>query len=201
LTAGDDADDDGFDMASLSAHKIHGPMGVGALYIRNGTDIVPLLHGGGHEREMRSGTLAVHNIVGFGKAAEMAAVSLLKDMPRLNACVDSLASDMSFRLEARRNGHPTVRLPNIYSGTIPGLDGSLACGLLCTKYGICVSAGSACGTKKRRSHVLAAMGKPESDVASTLRVSVSRYTRNEDMSMLVSRLQAVMLEQKKRSLI
>ena len=196
-----DVDEDGFDMASMSAHKIHGPMGVGALYARKGTDLEPFLHGGGQESGMRSGTLAVHDIVGFGKAAEMALVSLKKDMPRVSECVEALAADMAYRLKARRNGHPTDRLPNVLSVTLPGFDASLSCGILCTRYGICVSSGSACGTRGRRSHVLEAMGRQAHEVASTLRVSLSRFSRKEDMGMLVSRLQAVAAEAKKRSLV
>ena len=195
-----DVDDVGFDMVSISAHKIHGPMGTGALYVRKGTPIEPLLHGGGHENGMRSGTHSVHNIVGFGKAVEMAETAIKKDMPRLYQVIDSAAGDMALRLGAQRNGHPTVRLPNILNVTIPGFDASLACGLLCSKYGICVSSGAACHTRSRTSNVLEAMGK-KNVVGSTLRISLSKYNNENEVRMLTSRLQAVVVEAKNRSLI
>ena len=195
-----DVDDIGFDMVSISAHKIHGPMGIGALYIRKGTSVEPLMHGGGQEGGMRSGTHSVHNIVGFGKAVELAETAIKKDMSRLYKVIDSAAGDMALRLGAQRNGHPTLRLPNILNVTIPGFDASLACGILCTKYGICVSSGAACHTKIRGSHVLEAMGK-KNVVGSTLRISLSRYNTENEVRMLTSRLQAVMVEAKSRSLI
>jgi len=195
-----DVDDMGFDMASLSAHKIHGPMGVGALYVRRGTPLEPLMHGGGQERGMRSGTLAVHQIVGFGKAVEIAGVSIKRDMPGIFEIVEATAKDMALSLNARRNGHPTQRLPNILNVTIPGLDMSLACGLLSSKYGICVSSGSACHTRSRMSHVLWAMGR-KSETHSALRISLSKYNTREDMMMLISRLQAVLMEKSKRDLL
>lgn len=195
-----DVDDMGADMVSVSAHKIHGPMGVGALYVRKGTQLEPLIHGGGQESGMRSGTLAVHQVVGFGKAAQMADESVLKDMRRVFGMVDRMALDMASRVGASRNGHPEVRLPHILSATVPGLDVGLACGLLCFKYGICASSGAACHTRARTSHVLEAMGKGR-DAGSTLRISMSRFTRDGDPSMLVSRLQAVLVEAKQKALI
>lgn len=195
-----DVEDDGIDMASVSAHKIHGPMGIGALYVKNGIALNPLHHGGGHERGMRSGTLAVHDIVGFGKAAELAAVSLKADMPRLREDTEFLASDMATRLGAKVNGHAKNRLPNIVNVTLPGMEASLICGLMCTKYGICVSSGSACSTASRESHVLKAMGKGGVE-SSTLRISLSRYNTREDLVMLMARLQAAKVEAGKRSFV
>jgi cysteine desulfurase len=195
-----DVDEDGLDLVSLSAHKIHGPMGVGALYVRKGIELEPLHHGGGHERGMRSGTLAVHDIVGFGKAAEMAATALRSDMPRLRKMSQSVATDLVERFGAKVNGSREVRLPNIVSVTIPGMDTSLVCGVLCSKYGICVSSGSACSTGKRHSHVLAAMGKTGNET-STLRISLSRFNKEEDLVMLAARLQAAQREEKGKSLV
>lgn len=196
-----DVDECGFDMASFSAHKIHGPMGIGAMYIRKGTVIEPLLHGGGHEQGLRSGTLAVHQIVGFGKAADMAVETMGKEMPRLMAITDLLARDLVLKFKAKRNGHPTKRLPNIVNVTIPGMETSLICGLLCTKYGVCTSAGSACSTHKRASNTLEAIGCSLTDILSTLRVSLSRYSTTKDAQMFVNYLQAASRQAEENDLI
>jgi len=195
-----DVDDVGADMVSLSAHKIHGPVGIGALYVKKGTRLEPLLHGGGHESGMRSGTLAVHQIVGFGKAVRLADESITRDMPRISQMVDAMASDMVMRVQAKRKGHPTRRLPHILSMTVPGLDVGLACGMMSSKYGICASGGAACSTRLRSSHVLEAMGM-KSDAGHTIRVSMSRYTKPGDSSMFVSRLQAVVRDAARMELV
>jgi cysteine desulfurase len=196
-----DVDDIGADMISISAHKIHGPMGVGALYIKSGTVLEPLLHGGGHEDGMRSGTLAVPEIVGFGKAADIACEAILFHMPRISGVVDWLAAQSALMLSAQRNGHPTVRLPHILSITIPGIESEVVCGIMCSKFGMCLSAGSACSTEKRRSHVLEAIGRPEAAVLSTLRISLSRFNTIKDAQMLIGRLQAAKVDSEKRELI
>ena len=195
-----DVIDDGMDMVSLSAHKIHGPMGVGALYIRMGTQIEPLLHGGGHESGMRSGTHGVPNIVGFGRAAEVAWGNIGKEMPRLHKITDWLALEMRDKFGAVRNGHPITRLPNILNITIPKLDASVVCGIL-GRHGIFVSTGSACGSKDVKSHVLMAIGKRYSDCASTVRISLSKFNTQSDAVMLVARLQNAAYESKNRGLI
>jgi len=196
-----DIDDIRADMISISAHKIHGPMGVGALYVKAGTPLEPLLHGGGHESGMRSGTLAVQQIVGFGKAAEMADDVRGVEMSRLSSVVDSLAKDMALVFGAVRNGHPTNRLPNILSVTVPKMDASVICGIMCSHYGICLSTGAACSTAKGDSHVLRAMGKSAFAATSTLRISLSRYNTESQVRLFVSRLQAGVNEMSKRSLI
>lgn len=196
-----DVDDVGADLISLSAHKIHGPMGMGALYVKQGTILEPLLHGGGQEGGMRSGTLAVPEIVGFGKAAELAQDALPKQMPRLTAITEWLAGQLVLDFKAKRNGHPTQRLPNIVSVTIPGMETEVVCGLMCSKHGTCMSAGAACSTTKRVSHVLGAIGLSPSDVLSTLRISLSRYNTDSDLKVAFGRLQAARVEAKSRSLM
>ena len=197
-----DVDDVGADMISFSAHKIHGPMGMGALYIRKDlqADVEPLLHGGGQENGMRSGTLAVPEIVGFGKAAELA-VEALFDMPRLMRMTDTFANQVCMSFKAKRNGHPTQRLPNIVSVTIPGMETSVVCGIMCSKFGTCLSAGAACSTSKRQSHVLAAIGQGPKDALSTLRISLSRYNTDDEMKVVFCRLQTANMEANKRSLL
>jgi cysteine desulfurase len=188
------------DMASLSAHKIHGPMGVGALYVRSGTKLEPLLHGGGHESGMRSGTHGVPQIVGFGKAAELAWSSMRKEMARVSAMAEFMAGELGVKMGAVRNGNPKDRLPNILNVTLPGVDASLVNGIL-NRYGICVSMGSACRTQGGKSHVLMSMGKNETDCFSTIRISLSRFNSEKEASLLVSYLQVAMTEAKKRTLL
>ena len=187
-------------MASLSAHKIHGPMGVGALYVRSGTHLEPLFHGGGHESGMRSGTHAVPQIVGFGKAAEVAWSKMRTEKTRQSRMVDFLAGELSLKVGAVRNGDAKNRLPNILNITIPKIDASLVGGIL-NKKGICVSMGSACRTNERKSHVLMAMGKSEMDCSSTLRISLSRYTTDKDLSLLIAYIQSALVEAKNRTLL
>ena len=196
-----DVDDVGADLISLSAHKIHGPMGMGALYIKRGTNIEPLLHGGGQERGMRSGTLAVPEIVGFGKAVELAIDALPSHMPRLSAAVEGLAAQICQIFGAKRNGHPTLRLPNILNVTLPGVETEVLCGVMCSKYGTCMSAGAACSTTKRESHVLKAIGIDPKEVLSTLRISLSRFNTDKQVQAAFAQLQAAKRESGLRSLI
>lgn len=197
-----DVDDVGADMISLSAHKIHGPMGMGALYVKSGTQIGPLLHGGGQERGMRSGTLAVPEIVGFGKAAELAVEAIPKHMPRLMKITEWLVSQLCLSIDnATRNGHPTRRLPNIVSLTIPNMESEVVCGIMCARNNTCMSAGAACSTTKKKSHVLEAIGRDAKDVLSTLRISLSRYNKDSDVVVVYGQIQAANIAAKARSLI
>jgi len=195
-----DVDELGVDMMSISAHKIHGPMGVGALYVRSGTSLEPLHHGGGHQDGMRSGTLPVANIVGFGKAAEMAWGSVKREMPRLFTLTEALAQDLETTCGAVRNGHRQNRLPHILSVTFPKTEAAMMVGLL-AKEGICVSTGAACSQGKSGSGTLIAMGKGKSECTSTLRISLSRYNTSTDMMALTSRIQAALVGAEKREAI
>lgn len=182
-----DVDDYGFDLLSISAHKIHGPMGMGALYIKKGVDIEPLLHGGGHESGMRSGTVAVPSIVGFGKAAEIARNNM-GDMKRVSRMVEMIAGSLVGGCGAVRNGDPVNRLPHILSLTLPRLPGAALVGDLSQK-GVCVSMGSACRTRRRKSHVLEAMGLDHEKNNHTIRISPSRYTEDMDAFLLIQAIQ------------
>jgi cysteine desulfurase len=196
-----DVEDIGADMISFSAHKLHGPMGIGALYVKGGTEVGPLLHGGGQEYGMRSGTLAVPEIVGFAKAAEVAIAAIPEQMPRLMRITEWLAGQIccSFR-GAKRNGHPTQRLPNIVSVTLPGMETEVICGIMCTKFHMCLSAGAACSTEKRASHVLEALGRNPNEALSTLRFSLSKFNTDREMKVVFGRLQAAHKEALARSL-
>jgi cysteine desulfurase len=185
----------GVDMITLSGHKIHGPMGIGALWVKPGTKLEPLLHGGGHEAGMRSGTHGVPQIVGFGKAAEIAWSHLSTDMPRLSKLIDGIASDLALSVGAVRNGHPTKRLPNILNVSIPKANASLVCGVL-GREGICVSTGAACGTSAGPSHVLTSMGKDYNSCVSTFRISLSRFNTSREAKMVVAQFHKALKEAK-----
>lgn len=195
-----DVTDVGADMMTLSAHKIHGPMGIGALYIKGGTDVEPLLHGGGHEGGMRSGTHAVPQIVGFGKAVELAWSCMKKEMTRVSAVVDNLAEELKIKFGAIRNGSAQDRLPNILNVTLPNVDAALMCGVLARR-GVCVSMGSACRTGEKESRVLKAMNRQFKDCMSTIRISMSRYTDEKQAKLLVAYMQAAVREIKQRDVL
>lgn len=178
----------GIDMVSVSSHKIHGPMGAGALYVREGVDLEPLLHGGQQEGSLRAGTHGVAGIAGFGKAAELAWTSIGIDGPAIKSLSDRLRSILKDNLRARLNGHPENRIPHIVSATIPGIEASLVCGILDNDHGVCVSKGSAC-SRGQPSHVLSAMGFPKSDCNSTLRFSVGKYNKSNEAEIVCGLIQ------------
>jgi cysteine desulfurase len=179
----------GVDLLSLSAHKFHGPKGIGALYVRKGTRIAKLLHGGHHERDRRAGTENVPAIVGFGRAAEMARAQLdarttgmreLRDY--LERQVNSLVSNVGV------NGDQDRRVPNISNMSFGGVDGESLLIALDLK-GIAVSTGSACASGSLEpSHVLQAMGLAREEVRGSLRFSLSAYTTREEIDYAVSNL-------------
>ena len=162
------------DMLSISAHKIYGPKGVGALYIRNGTAIEPIIHGGGHERGLRSGTENVAGIVGLGKAAELARQRMQEDTSHVRNLRDKLTESVLKLEESYLNGHPENRLPNNAHFRFSGIDGKMLV-LLLDKKGIAASTGSACFSHKSGvSHVLLAMGLNEVDAHGSLRITLGR---------------------------
>ncbi len=184
------------DFLTLSGHKIYGPKGVGALYIRRGIAIDPLLHGGEQERGMRAGTENVLGIVGLGGAAELAArhleatdgVRRLRD--RLEAGVRDIVPD------ARLNGHPTERLPNTLNMTLPGYRGESVV-LALDRQGISLSSGSACHSgSPAPSHVLLAMGLSEEDVHCSIRISLGARTTEEEIDRTLAVLEEVLHSRK-----
>lgn len=165
------------DYLSLSAHKLGGPKGVGALIVKKGAPFVPLLHGGHQEKGRRGGTENVSGIIGFGRAAELAASELPTYAAQVQALRDRLELQILAAIEgSERNGHATLRLPNTTSLTFPGIEAE-ALLLLLDQAGICASAGSAClADSDEPSHVVRAM-KPESAAArQTVRFSLGRKT-------------------------
>lgn len=177
------------DLVSLNAHKLHGPKGVGALFVRRGVSLAPLMHGGGQERALRPGTHNTPGIVGFGKAVEIA---LLDDAARIGGLRDLLIGEIERRLpRARLNGPRTERLCNNVNFTFRGLSGkSLLIAL--DRENIIVSSGSACSARSLEpSHVLLAIGLSEEDAHGAIRVSLSRWTTAEEIHRLVEALEEI----------
>jgi len=182
----------GVDLLSMSAHKRYGPKGVGALYIRKGTRLVRLLHGGSHERNRRAGTHNTPGIVGFGEAARLALESMEEEAPRVAALRDRLIKGLQPIDGARLNGHPSERLPGIVNVSFRGADSeSLLLGL--DLQGIAASSGSACTSGSLEpSHVLSAIGLPPEVAAGTLRFSLGRWTSEEEITQVLEILPKVL---------
>lgn len=162
------------DLLSLSSHKVNGPKGVGALYVKKGTRVVPLIHGGGQEKGIRSGTENVSGIVGFGKACELAVENLKEHYEKHIALRDELIEKVLSRIpDSYLNGDPEKRLPNIVNFRFKAIEGESLILLLDAK-GYQASTGSACSSNTlEASPVLAALGLDPVDVHGSLRVSLS----------------------------
>jgi len=169
-------------LLSLSGHKLYGPKGVGALYIRRGTRIWPFIHGGGQERNRRAGTENVAGIVGLGKACELAAVDLEERAERLKQLREQLIEGLFARIEdIRLNGHRTRRLPNNVNICVEGVEGESML-LMLDWEGIAVSTGSACSSGSLEpSHVLEAIGVPPAIAQGSLRFTFGRENSEEDV--------------------
>jgi cysteine desulfurase len=161
------------DLLALSSHKIHGPKGIGVIYIRNGIKVQPIIHGGGHEKGIRSSTLNVPGIVGLGKACELAKKRMTKDVLHMKTLRDLLIKDTLQIEESYLNGHPKKRLANNAHFRFTGIEGeSLLLGL--DEEGIATSTGSACSSQKlQASHVLLAIGLNPLQAHGSLRLSLS----------------------------
>lgn len=173
----------GVDLMSLSAHKMYGPKGVGALFVSGGArsiPLAPLAHGGGQECGLRPGTLNVPGIVGFGKACELSLTTLADEGNRLRSLRDHFEDRIRYSVkDVRINGHPERRLPNTSSLTFPGVDAEA---LLLAMPELALSTGSACNTGAiEPSHVLQAIGLSREDAGATIRVSIGRYTTEDEM--------------------
>lgn len=180
------------DYLSLSAHKLGGPKGVGALVVRKGAPFAPHLHGGHQERGRRGGTENVAGIVGFGCAAELAAKELPDYAARVQPLRDRLEAELLARIPgAERNGHASLRLPNTTNLTFPGVE-SEAVLLLLDQAGICASAGSAClADSDEPSHVVRAM-KPESAASRQMvRFSLGKETTGAEIESAVDAVTTV----------
>jgi len=170
------------DLLTISAHKFHGPKGVGALYVRRGITFRPFMIGGHQERSRRGGTENVAGIVGMGKAAELALKSMPEEERRVRALRDQLEKSLLESCpDSRVNGHPTNRLPNTLNLSFKFLEGEAILVLL-DQFGICASTGSACTAGSAEpSHVLTAMGVPPDWLQGAVRLSLSRYTTEKEV--------------------
>jgi cysteine desulfurase len=170
------------DLLALSSHKIYGPKGIGALYIRNGVKVQPIIHGGGHEKGARSSTLNVPGIVGLGKACELAEKRMTKDTTYMKTLRDLLIKNTLLIEESHLNGHLEKRLVNNAHFRFTGIEGeSLLLGL--DEQGIATSTGSACSSQKlQASHVLLAIGLDPVQAHGSLRISLGRENTKEEVN-------------------
>jgi len=179
----------GVDMLSLSGHKLHGPKGIGALYIRKGTKFKPLMVGGHQERGRRAGTENVPGIVGLGRACELARSHLEDFAHRVGRLRDKLEQALLARVpNAMVNGDPQHRLPNTTSIAFEFVEGE-AILLLMNEFGICASSGSACTSGSLEpSHVLRAMGVPFTAAHGSIRFSLSDYTTEAEIDIVIEKM-------------
>ncbi|HEV2322215.1 MAG TPA: aminotransferase class V-fold PLP-dependent enzyme, partial [Gammaproteobacteria bacterium] len=169
------------DLMSFSAHKVYGPKGIGALYVRREprVNLEPLIHGGGHEQGLRSGTLATHQIVGMGEAFRLAREHMPEEAVRLRALRERLWQGLKRIDGVLRNGHPDQRLPGILNVSFPGVEGE---SLLYACDQLAVSSGSACNSASQEpSYVLRALGRDDELAGASLRFSLGRYTTEAEV--------------------
>jgi len=177
------------DMLSLSGHKLHGPKGVGVLYVRKGTRLSPFMVGGHQESGRRAGTEDVPGIVGLGKACELATENLEEENSRVKCLRDKLESEILDKCaDSRLNGDKENRLPNTTNISFEYIEGE-AILLMLDRYGICASSGSACTSGSLEpSHVLRAMGVPFTAAHGSIRFSLSRYNTEEEVDYTIEKM-------------
>ena len=177
-----DVNELGVDLLSMSAHKLYGPKGVGALYVRKGTKLMTFMHGGGQEKGRRASTENVPGIVGFGKAAELVQPELNKEMERVAGLRDKLIAGILKQVDhIHLNGHPVKRLPNNVNISVEFVEGESIC-LNMDMAGICASTGSACSSASlEASHVLLATGLDPVQAHGSLRFTLGKWTTNEEI--------------------
>jgi len=176
----------GVDLLSISAHKLYGPKGVGALYIRKGTKLIPFMHGGEQERRRRASTENVPGIVGFSKAIELARQEMTEEAERLTYLRDQLIKGLLGRIDhIRLNGHPIKRLPNNVNISVDYVEGESML-LNLDLEGICASTGSACSSSSLEpSHVLVALGLSPELAHGSLRFSLGKWTTEEEIGQVL----------------
>lgn len=184
---------DGIDLLSLSAHKLYGPKGVGALYVRKNLKINAQLDGGGHERGRRSGTLNVPGIVGLGKACELAGLEMHVQQQRLGVLRDKLETTLlNTILQSQVNGSRQHRLTHVSNMAFGGVDGEQ---LLMNLKDLAVSSGSACTSASvEPSYVLKALGVPDDLAYASVRFSLGRFTTEEQIDYAIKHVQEVVMK-------
>ncbi len=187
-----DVNELGVDLLSMSAHKLYGPKGVGALYIRKGTKLISFMHGGEQERRRRASTENVPGIVGFGKAVELAQQEVSEEVKRLTCLRNQLAKGLLERIDRTRlNGHPLKRLPNNVNISVDFVEGESML-LNLDLEGICASTGSACSSSSlESSHVLLAMGLSHEQAHGSLRFSLGKWTTEEEIERVLNILPGI----------
>jgi cysteine desulfurase len=182
----------GVNMLSLSGHKLHGPKGVGALYVRKGTKFLPFLLGGHQEHGRRGGTENVASIIGLGQASELAADMMMDENTRVRRLRDKLETELIRRIpSAFVNGDKSNRLPNTTSIAFEFVEGESIL-LLMDQFGICASSGSACTSGSLEpSHVLRAMGVPFTAAHGSIRFSLSTYNTEPEIDLIIEKLPAI----------
>ena len=185
----------GIDLLSISSHKLYGPKGVGALYIKNGISIDPVILGGGQENGLRSGTENVANIVGFGKACEIAKINLDKNMCYMKKLLDNMIKQVLDGIpKATLNGHSESRLPNNAHFTFLGVNGEDLI-IKLDEFGIAASTGSACSVHTQKaSHVLEAMGFSLEEITGSLRLTIGIFNNEQEIDQTVVILKKVITE-------
>jgi cysteine desulfurase len=185
-------DELGVDLLSISGHKLYGPKGIGAIYIRKGTRISRFIHGGEQERGMRAGTENIAGIVGLGVAAEVASGEMSVKVERISTLRDRLIQGLTGSTEdIFLNGHPEKRLPNNAHFGVKFIEGEAVCLQLDT-FGIFASTGSACSSEALEpSHVLLAMGVQARDAQGSVRFSLGRDTTEEDIDYVIEKFPPV----------
>lgn len=186
-----DVDEMQIDLLSLSAHKINGPKGVGALYIRKGLRLRPVIEGGGQEQNRRSGTENVAGIVGLGAAAQLAMETMEEEASRLQKLAQKLTEGVLRIPEVISTGHPVQRLPGACSFAIAAIEGESLV-LYLDMEGICASTGSACSTGSLDpSHVLTAIGLSHETSHGSLRLTLGRFNTEQDVDYILEKLPQV----------
>ena len=183
------------DLLSISSHKIYGPKGVGALYIKNGISITPFILGGGQENGLRSGTENVANIVGFGKACEIAKTNLDENMSHMKKLRDQMIKKILYEIpEVTLNGHSEFRLPNNVHFTFLGVNGEDLI-IKLDEFGIAASTGSACSVNTQKaSHVLEAMGFSLEQITGSLRLTIGIFNNEKEIDQTVEILKKIVQE-------
>ncbi len=187
-----DVDKLGVDLLTVSAHKIYGPKGVGALYIRKGTNIHPYIHGGHQERRLRAGTENTAGIVGFGEAVRVLEEKGKKERVRIEGLAETLKAGIEAKIpKVRFNGHPEKRIKSTLNFAFPGLEAEAILLALATKE-IYVSTGSACSEESEEvSHVLLAIGLKPEIARSAVRMSLGRANTDEDIAVILRELPGI----------
>ncbi len=186
-----DVKDLGVDLLSLSAHKFYGPKGVGALYVKRAANVkvAAQIHGGGHERGMRSGTLATHQLVGIGAAAKLAQEHLVRDAERIKSLRDHLWQALADLPGVKRNGSSEFCVSGILNVAFGNTDGEM---LLLSLRDLAVSSGSACNSASMSpSYVLKAIGLSDENAQASLRFSIGRYTTAKEIEFAIEHLRSV----------